>query len=83
MIFHNHNLGTVSDGLAELRNVHGAVHGIDASAIEVELRHTRLAVGAATALAVSRYLRRWTGASGFLVREGIGAQCRYRLRESS
>lgn len=30
---------------------------------------------------VSRYLRRWTGANGFLVREGDGAQRRYRLRK--
>lgn len=29
---------------------------------------------------VSRYLRRWTGANGFLVPEGVGAQRRYRLR---
>lgn len=46
------NLGTVSDGLAELRNLHGTGHGKDASAVGLELRHARLAVGAATTLAV-------------------------------
>ena len=46
------NLGTVSDGLAELRNLHGTGHGKDASTIGLELRHARLAVGAATTLAV-------------------------------
>lgn len=46
------NLGTVSDGLAELRNLHGTGHGKDASTVGLELRHARLAVGAATSLAV-------------------------------
>jgi hypothetical protein len=46
------NLGTVSDGLAELRNLHGTGHGKDASTVGLELRHARLAVGAATTLAV-------------------------------
>ncbi|MEI6341692.1 MAG: abortive infection family protein [Verrucomicrobiota bacterium] len=46
------NLGTVSDGLAELRNLHGTGHGRDASTVGLELRHARLAVGAATTLAV-------------------------------
>jgi hypothetical protein len=46
------NLGSVSDGLAELRNLHGTGHGKDAIALGLELRHARLAVGAATTLAV-------------------------------
>lgn len=46
------NLGTVSDGLAELRNLHGTGHGKEASTVGLELRHARLAVGAATTLAV-------------------------------
>lgn len=46
------NLGTVSDGLAELRNLHGTGHGKDASTVGLEIRHARLAVGAATTLAV-------------------------------
>jgi|GEM_PF-698185 len=37
------NLGTVSDGLAELRNLHGTGHGKDASTVGLELRHARLA----------------------------------------
>lgn len=46
------NLGSVSDGLAELRNLHGTGHGKEANAKGLELRHARLAVGSATALAV-------------------------------
>lgn len=46
------NLGTVSDGLAELRNIHGTGHGKEASSKGLLLRHARLAVGAATTLAV-------------------------------
>lgn len=45
------NLGSVSDGLAELRNLHGTGHGKLATAGGLELRHARLAVGAATTLA--------------------------------
>lgn len=46
------NLSSVSDGVAELRNLHGTGHGKDAKAAGLELRHARLAVGAATTLAV-------------------------------
>ena len=46
------SLGTVADGLAELRNLHGTGHGKDANTIGLELRHARLAVGSATTLAV-------------------------------
>lgn len=46
------NLGSVSDGLAELRNLHGTGHGKEANAKGLESRHARLAVGSATALAV-------------------------------
>ena len=45
------NLSTVSDGLAELRNLHGTGHGKAASTEGLELRHARLAVGAAATLA--------------------------------
>ncbi|HTI72165.1 MAG TPA: abortive infection family protein [Candidatus Limnocylindria bacterium] len=46
------NLGSVSDGLAELRNLHGSGHGKEAGAIGLDVRHARLAVGAAVSLAV-------------------------------
>ncbi len=46
------NLGTVSNKLAELRNPYGSGHGKTASARGLEARHARLAVGAATTLAV-------------------------------
>ncbi|MDB6063984.1 MAG: hypothetical protein JWR26_192 [Pedosphaera sp.] len=46
------NLASVSDGLAELRNLHGTGHGKEADAAGLDLRHARLAVGAATTLAV-------------------------------
>jgi len=46
------NLSSVSDGLAELRNLHGTGHGKEADAKGLQLRHARLAVGPATALAV-------------------------------
>jgi hypothetical protein len=45
------NLASVSDGLAELRNLHGTGHGKIAAAEGLELRHARLAVGAAATLA--------------------------------
>lgn len=46
------NLSSVSDGLAELRNLHGTGHGKEADATGLALRHARLAVGSAIALAV-------------------------------
>jgi hypothetical protein len=46
------NLGSVSDGLAELRNLHGTGHGKAANTVGLKKRHARLAVGAATSLAV-------------------------------
>ena len=46
------NLASVSDGLAELRNLHGTGHGKEAKSEGLNLRHARLAVSAATALAV-------------------------------
>jgi hypothetical protein len=46
------NLASISDGLAELRNLHGTGHGKEADAEGLQLRHARLAVGAATTLAV-------------------------------
>lgn len=46
------NLASVSDGIAELRNLYGTGHGKHASAAGLEFRHARLAVGAATSLVI-------------------------------
>jgi hypothetical protein len=46
------NLATLAQGLAELRNPYGTGHGKPASSKGLELRHARLAVHAASALAV-------------------------------
>lgn len=46
------NLGTVSNNIAELRNIFGTGHGKEASTKGLSLRHARLAVGASTTLAV-------------------------------
>jgi hypothetical protein len=46
------NLGTVAQGLAELRSLYGTGHGRDGKAKGVKPRHARLAVYAASALAV-------------------------------
>ncbi len=46
------NLATVTQGLAELRNEYGTGHGKAASAKGLNARHAKLAVGAATTLAV-------------------------------
>jgi hypothetical protein len=46
------SLGTVAHKLAELRNLHGSGHGKDAAASALEVRHARLAVGAASTLGV-------------------------------
>ena len=46
------NLGAVSNSLAELRNIFGTGHGKEASSKTLLVRHARLAVGAATTLAV-------------------------------
>lgn len=46
------NLATVANGLAELRNPYGTGHGKQAKAKGLQPRHARLAVGAATTLAV-------------------------------
>ena len=45
-------LGSVAQGLAELRNLHGTGHGKSAWHEPAEPHHARLAVGAATALGV-------------------------------
>jgi hypothetical protein len=44
------NLGAVAQGLAELRGLYGTGHGKAAGTSGLQLRHARLAVGAATAL---------------------------------
>lgn len=44
------SLGTISNGLAELRNLYGTGHGKDKSAKGLNPRHARLAVGAAITL---------------------------------
>jgi hypothetical protein len=46
------NLATVTQGLAELRNLYGSGHGKDGRSRGLKPRHTKLAVGAATALTV-------------------------------
>jgi hypothetical protein len=46
------NLGTVAQGLAELRSLYGSGHGKDATVKGLQPRHARLAVGAACTLAV-------------------------------
>ncbi|MFB3891130.1 MAG: abortive infection family protein [Phycisphaerae bacterium] len=46
------NLGTVAQGIAELRGLYGSGHGKDAGARGLQARHARLAVGAAGTLAV-------------------------------
>jgi hypothetical protein len=46
------NLASVADGIAELRNLYGTGHGKQASSAGLELRHARLAVGAATSLVI-------------------------------
>lgn len=45
------NLGTVAQGLAELRNLYGTGHGKTGSARGLSARHARLAVGCAATLA--------------------------------
>jgi hypothetical protein len=44
------SLGTIAHRLSELRNLHGSGHGKDAASSTLEVRHARLAVGAATTL---------------------------------
>jgi hypothetical protein len=46
------NLSTLVQGLAELRNLYGTGHGKGGSAKGLTARHARLAVGAATTLAI-------------------------------
>lgn len=46
------NLGTVGNGLAELRGLYGTGHGKHGTASGLSARHAKLAVGAAAALAV-------------------------------
>jgi hypothetical protein len=45
------NLGTIGNGLAELRGLYGTGHGKDGKANGLTARHAKLAVGAATTLA--------------------------------
>jgi len=46
------NLGTVAQGIAELRGLYGSGHGKDAKVKGLQSRHARLAVNAATTLGV-------------------------------
>ena len=46
------NLGTITQGLAELRNQYGTGHGKKAGTKGLGSRHAKLAVGAASTLAV-------------------------------
>ena len=45
------NLGTIAQGLGELRNAYGTGHGRTAQSASLSPRHARLAVGAAATLA--------------------------------
>jgi hypothetical protein len=45
------NLGTVGNGLAELRGLYGSGHGKHAKSSGLKPRHAKLAVGAASSLA--------------------------------
>jgi hypothetical protein len=45
------NLGTIGNGLAELRGLYGTGHGKHAKTGGLTARHAKLAVGAATTLA--------------------------------
>jgi hypothetical protein len=45
-----HNLGTIGNGLAELRGLYGTGHGKDGKTQGVKPRHAKLAVGAAATL---------------------------------
>lgn len=44
------NLGTIGNGLAELRGLYGTGHGKDGKAAGLSIRHAKLAVGAASTL---------------------------------
>jgi hypothetical protein len=46
------NLGTIGNGLAELRGLYGTGHGKHGSSMGLSARHAKLAVGAASTLAV-------------------------------
>ena len=46
------NLATITNGIAELRNKYGTGHGSEATAKGLQPRHAKLAVGAASTLAV-------------------------------
>ncbi|WP_428848607.1 abortive infection family protein [Shewanella marisflavi] len=46
------NLATVASGVAELRNKYGTGHGKEGNAKGLSSRHAKLAVGAASTLAV-------------------------------
>ena len=46
------NLGTIGNGLAELRGLYGTGHGKHGAATGLKVRHAKLAVGAASTLAI-------------------------------
>jgi hypothetical protein len=46
------NLASISNGLAEIRNLYGTGHGKHARSKGLQRRHARLAVGAASTLGV-------------------------------
>ena len=46
------NLATITNGIAELRNSYGTGHGKTASTKGLGARHSKLAVGAASTLAI-------------------------------
>ncbi len=63
------NLGTVAQGLAELRSLYGSGHGKDAKVKGLKPRHARLAVNAACTLAV--FLFETYQERGPIIRPGV------------
>ena len=49
------NLASVANGMAEVRNLYGTGHGKSAKTKGLQARHARLAIGAASTLAVFLY----------------------------
>ncbi len=47
-----HNLGAITQGLAELRNLYGTGHGKHGKTLPLQPRHAKLAVGAASTLTI-------------------------------
>ena len=66
------SLGSLGNGLAELRNLYGTGHGRDGAAVGLQPRHARLAVGAMSALAVFLFETHEARMSTDFSRDGSG-----------